>query len=368
MVNQASSSTIVQRIICKNFRCFSHLDLDLDAPLILCEEVNGSGKTSLLEALYYAAHLHSFRTHIPTEIASFGSEGFSIKVTLCENDGQNRIPRELHVGFVQGKRLVRIDQQKISAYREITQCYRATSITEDDLIIITGPPEERRHFLDNALALYDYEHRALMHMLKQTVMQRNALITQEKFDIDLYLIWSRKLVEISQKIQDARIALIEHFEHHIRSVIEEYFPQYVAALSYQYKQLLPANHFNTIHTCKSLFESELRMGRSLFGAHLDDFVVTLNDKKSRKFSSRGQQKLMVVLLKLAHMQQLTKQHGGVLILLDDFVTDLDEVTSRYLVDKLVQSGNQLIFTVPTNGSFLSRYIKERGARCIKITR
>src|SRR5437868_6298202 len=97
---------------------------------------------------------------------------------------------------------------------------------------------------------------------------------------------------------------------------------------------------------------ETRVGHSLFGAHLDDFLIHFQDKKSKNYSSRGQQKLIVLLVKIAQIQQLLHSKGPVILLLDDFMTDFDEQRCRLLLDLLFDLKIQLIFTVPTGTHFL----------------
>ena len=74
----AEAKNALTTIQVKNFRCFERLSLDFTSPLVIIEGINGIGKTSLLEALYYACYLRSFRTYSPKEMVRFGQENFFI--------------------------------------------------------------------------------------------------------------------------------------------------------------------------------------------------------------------------------------------------------------------------------------------------
>ena len=102
----------------------------------------------------------------------------------------------------------------------------------------------------------------------------------------------------------------------------------------------------------TLYDDERRFKRSLFGAHLDDFTITLCNRKTKTYASRGQQKLITVLLKIAHMKELISIKGSAILLLDDFLTDFDEPTAQTLLSLLANIGGQLIFTCPLTDSVL----------------
>ncbi|HSW73657.1 MAG TPA: AAA family ATPase, partial [Candidatus Limnocylindria bacterium] len=127
----------------KNFRCFADKTITFESPLVLIEGNNGSGKTSLLEALHYLCYLRSFRTHSPRDLLFFGHETFFIKA-LCEQSGTVAQNHEIQVGFSHKKRLVKIDQRAVSSYKELMDYYRIVTLTEDDVVLIQGGPDVRR--------------------------------------------------------------------------------------------------------------------------------------------------------------------------------------------------------------------------------
>ena len=101
----------------------------------------------------------------------------------------------------------------------------------------------------------------------------------------------------------------------------------------------------------SLQNHEMMQRRSLFGAHLDDFSMTFQGKSCRTYASRGQQKLLIFLLKLAHITLLRKESpsGGVVLLVDDFMTDFDQERAQALIPLMTSLPTQLIVTTPVEG-------------------
>ena len=109
------------------------------------------------------------------------------------------------------------------------------------------------------------------------------------------------------------------------------------------------------------------MNRSLFGAHLDDILITFHDKRSKQYASRGQQKLIVLLIKIAQIKELLRQKGPAVFLLDDFMTDFDEQRIRQLVTVLRGLDIQLIFTTPLSSHILHSELAAHGAQTIKLS-
>lgn len=353
----------------KNFRCFKEISLELEGPLVLIQGINGSGKTSLLEALHYLCYLRSFRTHSPRELVQFGSESFFIKAGISAPD--DPISHEIQVGFANKKRLVKINQKSVSSYKELMDYYRIITLTEDDLSLISSGPEMRRAFIDQALLLEDPEFIQTIRNFKHIVDSRNAMLAQGRVSTDSYQLWTNQLWATSCLIQRRRIALLEQFEQTTNQLLKEHFQdQLHVAFSYTPKKIGPDITQEAFEQMQhGLFVEETRFSRSLFGAHLDDFIIRFQDKKSKAFASRGQQKLIVLLMKIAQMKLVIAGKGGgaPVFLLDDFMTDFDPGRAKTLLDILSTLDNQLIFTSPVEQGFFEDQLRERGVHQVKLT-
>src|SRR5277367_1299567 len=126
----------------KDFRCFEQTTIDLDSPIVLICGANGTGKTSLLEALYYGCYLRSFRTHASRDLVALGKDAFFVKFSIRGGDHQETIDHTIQIGFAQNKRLVKIDNKAAVSYKDLLEYYRVVSLTEDDLKLIQDGPEE----------------------------------------------------------------------------------------------------------------------------------------------------------------------------------------------------------------------------------
>jgi DNA replication and repair protein RecF len=353
----------------KQFRCFKDFTLDFDNRIVLIQGSNGSGKTSILEALHYLCYLRSFRTHSPRDLIQFGNEGFFIKASFNAPIADQLMPSDAQVGFAHKKRLVKVNQKPVATYKELMDYYRIVTLTEDDLHLISSGPEIRRAFIDQALLLDDPEFMGVIKNYKTILDNRNALFIRAKPDLDSYHVWTDQLWNASRIIQERRIAMLAQFEQETNHILTTHFDnQLSVSFSYAPKKIGPEvteAEFNVLRP--SLYQEESRFSRSLFGAHLDDFIIRFQDKKSKSFASRGQQKLIVLLLKMAQLKHIGLKRGSAIFLLDDFMTDFDPKRAAILIDSLDKMGFQLIFTSPMEQGVFEDNLRARGAQQVQLT-
>ena len=355
----------LSRISLVNFRCFKQLTLDIQSPYVLLEGPNGIGKTSILEALYYACYLRSFRTHNPRELISFGAHEFFVKINL---DTHNNLEHVLQIGFSQAKRLVKIDQKVIHSYKDLMRYYRIISITENDLEIVQGSPQSRRLFLDQMLVLLDASYGKILKGYRHIVDQRNALLQQKDINNETYDIMTHQVWQQAHEIQERREQLLNELVKHVNEQGTIFLDKFFSITCiYRPKRSLEDDYesFKKMHP--RLMEQEYRLRRTLFGAHLDDVLILSKDRECRFFASRGQQKQIIILLKIAQLKILLKKGISSVCLLDDFMTDFDPVCAIALVDALKKLGTQLIFTTPLQESPMANHLLKTSAQSIKLT-
>ena len=353
----------------KNFRCFTHRTVTFDSGVVLIEGDNGSGKTSLLEAMHYGCYLRSFRTYNPRHMIAHGQESFFVKLHVREGAELMASEHEVQVGFAGKRRSVKLNQRPIGSYKELMDSYRAITVTEDDLGLITGGPEVRRNFLDAAIILGSPLFTKTLSELKRITEQRSSLIYQKSSNQDLYRLWTEQLWEKSRIVQQERIGLLSRILTEAKELIDTMFQgAYRLDMSYAAKMDLEAPSYDDWYRKHpTLYQNELLAGRSLFGAHLDDFVIKFQDAHSKLYASRGQQKLLVMLIKMAQVQEITRGRGPAVLLLDDFLTDFDKKRAECCLQALVGLKGQLILTTPLAVGGLIDMIKSLGGHRIILT-
>jgi DNA replication and repair protein RecF len=346
----------IRSLAIRNFRCFSAQQFRFDAQLIVVDGPNGSGKSSLLEALHYACYFQSFRTAQARDLILHTDTHFFIKMAI-EKEGTSL--DVLEVGFSGNQRLVKLNGQKVTSYKQLLDTYRVITITEDDLLLIQGSPEQRRAFIDAACTLKDPNHALLLRDYKKIVSQRNALLAGYVINNDLYRAWTEQLWKASCVLADKRQRLLAGLAEEVTALWQQFFlPGTGITLAYTPKKYCLEQSWQEFFAQTGpLFGQELRLKRSCFGAHLDDFSILFKGFSAQKYASRGQQKLLVILLKIAQYRLLG---SPALFLLDDFLTDLDQKTVAILLELLANLGAQVFLASPHQSAEISALVEPYG--------
>jgi len=349
------------------------LNLDLDNPLIFLMGENGIGKTSILEALHYACYLKSFKTHIPKELIQIEQSGFSIHVSLSDKQDMRD---DITIGFTGTKRSVKINQKAAQSYKELITLYKVITLTEDDLMLVKGAPSMRRSFLDQLLILLDPAYTESIRKCKIILDNRNAFLASGTKDLEQYLLWTDQLLTVTKYIQKKRTELVHELKTHVNQLGAHIFAgSDLFALTYKRAgpYILTDNILDgtsLIEKYPRLFGHEHAFKRSLFGAHLDDFHIVFQNKMARLFASRGQQKCIVFLLKLAQLKSIHTHENSdsAIFLIDDFMVDLDKEKMAALIPLITQLSRQVIITSPIEQTILKDilYSHEPGSKIITL--
>lgn len=356
----------IKSVQVNNFRCFGNERIECDDPFVILQGKNGAGKTSLLEAIHYGCYLRSFRTHSAQELIKIGEKHFFIKIIFDHQAFGDEY--ELTIGYSpQEGRLVKLNKKPIHSYKELISLYRVITLTTDDIALVAGTPEKRRSFLDFSLLLQDPGLTTTFRRYRTIVDQRNAVLKQmasnQRYVLtDELETWTLKLREESSVIQQTRITYLHELEAEVNKLIQNtglLGEQLEVHLTYEPTKLsidasLSDNHFLSLYQNRWL-QQELAWRRGLFGAHLEDFSISFHQKRARIFASRGQQKIITFLIKIAQLSHLITKYGMTgILLLDDFLTDLDE--------KRIHQCLQLLIPLQTQGVqiFVAHPLAEHG--------
>jgi len=353
----------IRHITLQNFRCFATLDIPFQSRCVLIQGNNGAGKSSILEALHYSCYLRSFRTHVHRDLLRLNEDHFFIKITTEAHDLSSCDVMSVGFSPAQGK-LVKFNDKPVHSYKDHIDHYRMVTLSADDLQLVNGAPEVRRDFLNYALFLQSPGFLAVFKRYRQILEQRNSILFSLRHSSGLssneeLRIWTKSLWEQSNIIRVIRCDYLQNLEVTVNKLLAEYFvttdQDLSVSLSYHDKVAYTEQNFESfwqMYKQKHIM-SEQQHGRSLFGVHLDDFSIIFQQKKARVFASRGQQKLIVFLIKVAQMLDLNHLGEPGVLLLDDFLTDFDDHRVAQCLTALYGLPFQIIVTCPTNASALT---------------
>lgn len=327
----------IKKALIRGFRCFDRYDIELNHDCTVIAGPNASGKTSLLEAFHVAARLRSFRTPTIAELIKQGTEAFSVRM-FTEED-------EIHVAYGDSVHIAEINGIGPATRGRLMQTVSVVTITEQDLDIVQGYPEGRRLFLDQtSVTQKEPEAERILGRYYQIHRQRAALLNDSaRWNRGSYEIITQQTWRLVEQIRSMRQKAMRALEQKMAQLLQQVIPG--AVLTFEYKI---AEHEQGIISpeewCKLKEHDERRLGRSLMGSHLDDMEIIFQQRLARRFASRGMQKIIAVLMKVA--QAKTSPHRATL-LLDDLLADFDEQRLEKIMGMLNESQLQVVFAVPT---------------------
>ncbi len=296
---------------------------------------NGSGKTNLLDAVYFLALCKS-SIHTQDALSiQFEKEFCIIEGVFKENEKSTLISCSLQNP---GKKTVLVDKKPYEKLADHIGNYPVVLIAPNDTDLIRDGAETRRKMFDGILSqLYpDYLKNYLQY--NKALDQRNSLLKQfyeqNYFDGDLLKIYTGQLVKLGEMIHVERAKFILAFV--------PVFEKYYRMLSHQREEVsliytsdLSNTDFTTELTHR--LDRDLAAQRTTYGVHKDDYEFLMDSKPVKKFGSQGQRKSFVLAIKLAQFEIIayTKQKKPIL-LLDDIFDKLDDLRIQRLIELIKQ--------------------------------
>lgn len=359
----------------RQFRCFDERTLSTDGRVVIIEGKNGSGKSSILEALHYACYLRSFRTYNSRDLIQIGKDHFFAHVQFLNE--QLNVTDDINIGYspADGK-IVKYNQKVIGSYKELLDHYKIVTLSAEDIELVHGSPTLRRDFLSYALLL---ENPVLVNQFKrykQILEQRNSLIAQQRHGALLankeFEIWSQKQWEAAAECREYFVAYLTALETTVNDLLQRYFydesdKDLCVKFVYDAKNMISGDFdvFWSYYSDKHV-QTEQTLGRSAFGIHLDDFTIMFYNKRARTYASRGQQKLLALLIKIAQLQQASARGEAGVLLMDDFMTDFDPSRVAQSFSALKDLQFQLFLSTPISPEPFLKHLSSQDVCHIKI--
>jgi DNA replication and repair protein RecF len=332
---------LVTAIEAKPLRSLDGVRVDLAAGIVSVIGPNGTGKTNLIEALYFALTGRSFRTADRRDLIPFGGSLARAEATIRDEDG---LERKLlaAVSRTEGRRHLLdggpADPATISRNRPPVAVF-----APDRLTLVKGPPAERRAHLDGFLAARWPARGELRQRYGQAVAQRNALLSKLAAGYgspgDLR-IWDAGLAKAAAPLIEARAEAVAELAGPFATATAELG---LEAGELEYAPRASGTEDEIREGLEERRDQDIRMGRSSWGPHLDDLKLTAAGRSLRKFGSQGQQRAALLALLFAEREALLQARRVTpLLLLDDVMSELDPGRRERLVTRLDDGGQVLI--------------------------
>lgn len=330
-----------------NFRNYAEASFGFSRQVTAFTGLNGSGKTNLLDAIYYLSALRSFLLHADQHHLRHGTACFSIRGEITRMGMRQVLFCQFRTG--EGK-VISVDGKPYQRFSEHVGKYPMVLIAPQDMELITGGSEIRRKFIDQVISQVDASYLQDLMVYQHALQQRNSLLSHfhnnHSWDEDLLLAYDEKLIETGSRIVQRRALFIADFQSHISKAYEALSGR--ESVSILYRSDIYDNDFaSLLLACRS---RDRALQRTTTGPHRDDFIFRLDNHELRKTASQGQQKSFIAALKLAQYMRI-RLHNGFppVLLMDDLFDKLDDVRVNRLLKLVADEGIGQIFITDARG-------------------
>ena len=340
---------IIKKFKAEGFRNIELCDISFTDGTNLLYGNNAQGKTNAIEGIYIFARGKSFRSAEDKELLGFGKNYFRIYLEYEDKNGEN----SLEYFFSGRERRRKRNGYQIKSVKEMIGSFRAVLFYPDHLGLVKDSPEERRSFLNIAIGqCYPY-YINLYSDYKNALENRNCLLKMASkgmyVDNGELESWSYSLAEYASHIYIQRKEYIKKLELYAKKIMND-ISDGKEELSFVYKNDIESDtndreeallEYRTIFTAE--LEREKHVGSSLFGPHRDDIEILINGKSARHFASQGQQRSVVLSMKLGEGEVNREIYGEYpVFLFDDVLSELDEKRKKYVLSGIEK--RQIIIT------------------------
>ncbi len=336
-----------------NYRNCKDLELDFSCKKVLIIGKNAQGKTNILESIYLLSTLKSPRTSNNIELINFDAEKAEINCNMIKAETDV----ELDFSYSKDKKRELALNKVKTTPKNFKSVLKTVLFSTADLLLLRGNPSDRRDWLDRAISqIYPAYDDRLSKYDKIRIQKNNLLKDYLKtgFLNDTLLdVYNEQLVITGSNIIYLRKKFLKEIEkialekHRIISETEELKIDYDCSfLNGKYELEDIASAFKI--SLKERRTEEMRRGQACAGPHRDDIIFYINGNEAVKFASQGQQRTIVLALKLSELDIITSKTGDEpVLLLDDVLAELDDIRQNYLLKSINENTQTIITSVDT---------------------
>ena len=339
----------LKKLILKNYRNYENFEYEFSNNKTLIIGKNAQGKTNILESIYYLCALDSNRIKKDMELINFNKDLASI-YAVVEKTG---LELELETIINPPKnKILKVNGLKKTKSADFLRVLSSVNFSVSDLLLLRGEPQNRRRWLDLAIfQVYPLYFEKLSKFNKIRLQKANFL-SQYANNSAMLEVFNEQLSIASANVIYLRMKYLKELEkiakikHSMLASDEDLSIKYLSVCD----EFLSINELNDLifNKMNEVKDEEIRKQQCLIGAHRDDIDFYINGIDSKKFASQGQQRTIVLALKLAELDIIKEKTGEApLLLLDDVLAELDNVRQNYLLNAIDDDIQMIITSVDT---------------------
>ncbi len=352
------SDLFLQHLSLYNFKNYEEAALNFDAQFVVFAGNNGSGKTNILDAIYYLSSCKSFFNPIDSQNILFGHEQCSVTGEFMKAGHHEQVVCSIRKNH---RKIVKRNFKEYEKLADHIGLFPAVMITPYDIELIWEGSEVRRKFLDATLSQLSRQYLDRLIAYNHALLQRNNLLKSfgksGKFSSDLLEPWDYQLEEYASSVHADRKKFLEDFIPEFRKVYaaicdskEEMDVVYQSDLSDSDMATLLSNNA----------DRDRVLERTSAGIHRDDLLFTIDQHPIKKFASQGQQKSFLFALKLSQYAFLSSHLKlKPVLMLDDLFDKIDQSRMSGILDWLSDNNCGQVFITDTHAERIPEILRVR---------
>lgn len=342
-----------------NYRNCTDLKLAFEKSKILIIGKNAQGKTNILESIYFLSSLKSPRTANNLELINFNSEYLKIEADIIKANTDIDL---YYIYSKDKKREIKVNKVK-STTKDFKSVVKTVLFSTTDLLLLRGTPQDRRNWVDCAISqIYPAYDDRLAKYEKIRIQKNNFLKdcakngTSNEALLEVYneqlSITGSNIIYIRKKFLK-EIEKIAQIKHRTISETENLSIKYECSFDIQNSNSSEIENIEDIQwsflqALENRKTEEMRRCQSCVGPHRDDLIFYINNQEATKYASQGQQRTVVLALKLSELDIITDKTGEEpILLLDDVLAELDDIRQNFLLKSIAPNTQTIITSVDT---------------------
>lgn len=350
----------IQQLSLVQFRNYVQRQFNFTHRIVGIVGQNGTGKTNVLDALYYLSFTKSYFSRPDAQNVHHAHQGLRIEGQYNINEEAITITCILRENL---KKEFYYDQELYAKHSQHIGKIPCVMIAPDDVQIITGASEERRKLVDSLLSQIHPDYLKYLIQYNKVLVQRNSLLKQaaETGALDTILLetLNEQLIANGTPIFNYRKELMLEFLPEVFSLY-----QHLAgtndAVDIKYQSLLAENSFSEL--LKQSLPKDTILQRTNVGIHKDDLIITIQSQSFKQEASQGQRKSLLFALRLAEWKIIKKyKQFSPILLMDDIFEKLDENRMFQLLEWVSNSTDGQVFITDTHKERMEALISKHAA-------
>jgi DNA replication and repair protein RecF len=305
----------------RNFRSYPSVELDFPLGMNLILGSNGSGKSNLVEAIYYLSLAKSWRSNEDRALIAYGEANAVIRANIVEAN----LSHEIEIQLSPAGRKILVSGKPIHRLSELSRLVNVVLFAPEDVALFKGSPSDRRSFLDVNLAKQSLDYFSLIGKHNRLLEERNAALKSDKVDRTYLEVVTERLIEVGAPIEGYRRVYIEALNKVLSETASALYGHKRTAILAFHPFVKGSDYASEARKAFQRSETyDLLHRQTSVGLQREDFSLDLDGKDIALYGSQGENRLAAIALKLSPYFLQEDEEKKPIAVLDDVYSELDE--------------------------------------------